>query len=60
MSGSPLYGATEHGGTNGSGIVFALNLAVAAPTIQFTANPTNGHCANLDFGLPGWDFKLTL
>ena len=42
LSGTTLYGATEEGGTNGGGIVFALNLAVAPPTIQFTANPTNG------------------
>ena len=42
LSGSTLYGAAETGGTNGHGTVFALNLAVAPPTIQFTANPTNG------------------
>jgi uncharacterized repeat protein (TIGR03803 family) len=42
LSGSTLYGATENGGTNGFGTVFALNLAVAPPTIQFTASPTNG------------------
>jgi len=42
LSGSTLYGATALGGTNGSGTVFALNLVVAPPTIQFTAHPTNG------------------
>jgi uncharacterized repeat protein (TIGR03803 family) len=42
LSGSTLYGATEAGGTNGIGTVFALNLAAAPPTIQFTASPTNG------------------
>ena len=42
LSGSTLYGATEKGGTNSYGTVFALDLAVAPPTIQFTANPTNG------------------
>jgi uncharacterized repeat protein (TIGR03803 family) len=42
LSGSALYGATELGGTNGIGTVFALNLAAAPPTIQFTASPTNG------------------
>jgi|SRR5665213_187431 len=42
LSGSTLYGATELGGTNGHGTVFALNLAAAPPTIQFTASPTNG------------------
>jgi uncharacterized repeat protein (TIGR03803 family) len=42
LSGSTLYGATELGGTNGIGTVFALNLAAAPPTIQFTASPTNG------------------
>ena len=56
MSGSTLYGATEHGGTNGSGIVFALNLAVAAPTIQFTANPTTGGVPLVvQFGCPNID-----
>jgi uncharacterized repeat protein (TIGR03803 family) len=42
LSGSTLYGTTELGGTNGHGTVFALNLALAPPTIQFTATPTNG------------------
>jgi uncharacterized repeat protein (TIGR03803 family) len=42
LSGSTLYGATELGGANGHGTVFALNLALAPPTIQFTASPTNG------------------
>ena len=42
LSGSTLYGTTELGGTNGHGTVFALDLAVAPPTIQFTASPTNG------------------
>jgi uncharacterized repeat protein (TIGR03803 family) len=42
LSGSTLYGGTELGGTNGIGTVFALNLAAAPPTIQFTASPTNG------------------
>ena len=42
LSGSTLYGATEEGGTNGIGMVFALNLAATPPTIQFTASPTNG------------------
>jgi uncharacterized repeat protein (TIGR03803 family) len=42
LSGSTLYGTTSAGGTNGFGTVFALNLAVASPTIQFTASPTNG------------------
>jgi uncharacterized repeat protein (TIGR03803 family) len=42
LSGSTLYGATQDGGTNGYGTVFALNLAVAPPAMQFTATPTNG------------------
>jgi uncharacterized repeat protein (TIGR03803 family) len=42
LSGSTLYGATRDGGTNGYGTVFALDLAVAPPPIQFTATPTNG------------------
>jgi uncharacterized repeat protein (TIGR03803 family) len=42
LSGNTLYGTTEDGGTNGQGTVFALDLARAAPAIQFTANPTNG------------------
>jgi uncharacterized repeat protein (TIGR03803 family) len=42
LSGSTIYGATVLGGTNGGGIVFALNLAAAPPTIQFTASPANG------------------
>ncbi|HEY5232138.1 MAG TPA: choice-of-anchor tandem repeat GloVer-containing protein [Verrucomicrobiae bacterium] len=42
LSGSTLYGATQLGGTNGFGTMFALDLSVAAPTIQFTASPTNG------------------
>jgi uncharacterized repeat protein (TIGR03803 family) len=42
LSGSTLYGTTQVGGANGFGTVIALNLALAAPIIQFTANPTNG------------------
>jgi uncharacterized repeat protein (TIGR03803 family) len=42
LSGNTLYGTTVSGGTNGLGTVFALNLAAAPPTIQFTASPTNG------------------
>jgi uncharacterized repeat protein (TIGR03803 family) len=42
LSGNTLYGTTEKGGTNGQGTVFGLDLARAAPAIQFTANPTNG------------------
>ena len=42
MSGSTLYGATQNGGTNGEGTVFALNLAATPSTIQFTVTPSNG------------------
>jgi uncharacterized repeat protein (TIGR03803 family) len=42
LSGNTLYGTTLSGGTNGLGTVFALNLAAAPPSIQFTASPTNG------------------
>jgi uncharacterized repeat protein (TIGR03803 family) len=42
LSGNILYGTTQAGGTNGHGTVFALNLAGALPTIQFTASATNG------------------
>jgi uncharacterized repeat protein (TIGR03803 family) len=42
LSDSTLYGATRDGGTDGYGTVFALDLAVAPPPIQFTATPTNG------------------
>jgi uncharacterized repeat protein (TIGR03803 family) len=42
LSGSTLYGATRDGGTNGYGTVFALDLAIVPPPIQFTATPTNG------------------
>ena len=47
LSGSTLYGATEDGGTNGYGTVFALNLTAAPPTIQFTASPSNGFLTRL-------------
>ncbi len=58
LSGSTLYGATQDGGTNGHGTVFALDLAVAPPVIQFTASPTNGivrlavqfNCPSVDAG----------
>ncbi len=33
LSGNTLYGTTEHGGTNGTGTVFALNLAAFAPLV---------------------------
>ena len=42
LSGSTLFGTTQSGGTNATGTVFALNLAAASPTIQFTATPANG------------------
>jgi uncharacterized repeat protein (TIGR03803 family) len=42
LSGTTLYGATVNGGANGFGTVFALDLAVMPPTVQFTASPTNG------------------
>ncbi len=41
FSGGALYGATDLGGANGQGLVFALDLAAAPPTIQFTPSPTN-------------------
>ena len=42
LSDSTLYGLTEKGGGIGHGTIFALDLSVAPPPIQFTASPTNG------------------
>lgn len=51
-----LYGATDLGGANGPGLVFALNPALAPPTIQFTASPTNAAPpATVQFSSPAVD-----
>lgn len=42
FSGSKLYGVTRDGGTNGGGIIYALDLTASPPPILFTATPTNG------------------
>ena len=42
FSGSKLYGVTSDGGTNGDGIIYALDLAASPSPIQFTATPSNG------------------
>jgi uncharacterized repeat protein (TIGR03803 family) len=56
LSGSTLYGATVDGGANGFGTVFALDLAVMPPTVQFTASPTNGIVRlNVQFNCPAVD-----
>jgi uncharacterized repeat protein (TIGR03803 family) len=41
-SGSALYGVTTLGGTNGAGTIYALDLTVSPPPIQFAATPSNG------------------
>ncbi len=56
ISGSTLYGTTRNGGTNGYGTVFALDLTVAPPQIQFTASPTNAAPpATVQFNSPAVD-----
>jgi uncharacterized repeat protein (TIGR03803 family) len=42
FSGSKLYGVTRDGGTNGGGIIYALDLTASPPPILFTATPSNG------------------
>jgi len=56
ISGSTLYGTTRNGGTNGYGTVFALDLTVAPPTIQFTPSPANAvPPATVQFNTPDVD-----
>lgn len=52
LSGNMLFGTTEYGGTNGNGMVFAVNTNGAASSVLYDFSATNASAANSDGANP--------